>query len=59
MDGQQYQVVGQLPYFYLDVLAGWKRTPGKTEVCDSSTSRGRYTDVFSPCLIPPLKTSLD
>lgn len=37
---------------------GGKRMPGKTQVCDSSISRGKYSDVFPSWLVFPLKMSL-
>lgn len=52
------RLLANFPIFIWMRFLGSKRMPGKTQVRDSSASRGKYTDVFPACLIFPLKTSL-
>ena len=52
------RLLANFPIFIWMCFLGGKRMPGKTQVHDSSTSRGKYTDVFPSWLIRLLKTSL-
>lgn len=52
------RLLANFPIFIWMCFLGGNRMPGKTQVCDSSVSCGKYTDVFLFWLIPFLKASL-